>query len=289
MSDRTTHRTRPDTTPRPTPEAAPAPAPVSAPAPLAAPAFPRRRVLGGRVPGGRVLESLAPGAGRRPVRGLRRAALGALALSLLVPLAAGCGIRATSVPVDAGAAPSRVGCVLPDDHESPEGGGGASVVRVYLVCGARVSPVERKVRMPGGRSSARRLPVARKLLDELRQRPEPAEDTAGFETAVPRRLTVSGGTDGDPDEALRLSEPLEELPPYALAQIVCTYAVTSAADAEGGVVLGGPAGGRATGGDDAVSEAEGADGGARSPLRRYECGTSLRTHPRSAESAGTQV
>ncbi|WP_432071124.1 hypothetical protein [Streptomyces sp. AA1529] len=284
MSDRRTDRTRPDTTrrpiPGPTPEAAPAP--VSAPAPLAAPASRRRRVAGGPV----------PGAGRWPLRGLRRWAPGALALSLLVPLAAGCGIRATSVPVDAGAAPSRVGCVLPDDRKSPEGGGGASVVRVYLVCGARVSPVERKVRMPGGRSSARRLPVARKLLDELRQRPEPAEDTAGFETAVPRRLTVSGGTDGDPDEALRLSEPLEELPPYALAQIVCTYADTAAADAEGGVVLGGPAGGRATGGDDAVSEAEGAegaDGPARSPLRRYECGTSLRTHPRSAESAGTQV
>ncbi|MEU7317835.1 hypothetical protein, partial [Streptomyces sp. NPDC007083] len=234
--------------------------------------------------GGRV-----PGAGRG--RGLRRAALSALALSVLVLPAAGCGIRATSVPVDAGAAPSRVGCVLPDDRKSPEGGGGASVVRVYLVCGARVSPVERKVRMPDGRSSARRLPVARELLDELRQRPEPGEDTAGFETAVPRRLTVSGGTDGDPDGALRLSEPLEELPPYALAQIVCTYADTSAADAEGGVILGGPAGDRSTG-DDAVSEAEGAegaDGEARSPLRRYECGTALRTHPRSAESAGTQV
>ncbi|WP_431984938.1 hypothetical protein [Streptomyces qinglanensis] len=273
MSDpRSDRTTPPHTTPRPAPASASASAPAS----------PRRRVPGGRV----------PGAGRGPGRGLRHAALSALALSVLVPLAAGCGIRATSVPVDAGAAPSRVGCVLPEDRKSPEGGSGASVVRVYLVCGARVSPVERKVRMPGGRSSARRLPVARKLLDELRQRPEPAEDTAGFETAVPRRLTISGGTEGDPDEALRLSEPLEELPPYALAQIVCTYADTSAADAEGGVILGGPAGERSPGSDGAVSEAEGAEGDsgeARSPLRRYECGTALRTHPRSAESSGTQV
>ncbi|MBO8196139.1 hypothetical protein ITI46_31525 [Streptomyces oryzae] len=206
---------------------------------------------------------------------IRRAAVPAL-LCVLAALGtvSGCGIRATSVPVDAGAAPSRVGCVLPNDRESPRSSGGNSVVRVYLVCGSRVSPVEREVRMPGGRSSAERLPVARKLLDELKREPRAVEDTAGFETAVPRELTISKGAAGDPDEALRLSEPLDELPSYALAQIVCTYADTSAADAEGGVVLGGPVGDENTD---------------KSPLQRYECGTALRTHPQSAETAGTRV
>ncbi|MGI5349237.1 hypothetical protein ACQEU8_13720 [Streptomyces sp. CA-250714] len=206
---------------------------------------------------------------------IRRATAPAL-LCVLAALAmlSGCGIRATSVPVDAGAAPSRVGCVLPNDHKGPDGGDTASVIRVYLVCGSRVSPVEREVRMPGGRSSAERLPVARKLLDELKQQPRAVEDTAGFETAVPRELTINSGTDDDPDEALRLSEPLDELPPYALAQIVCTYADTSAADAEGGVVLGGP---------------PETDSGKKPQVRRYECGPALRTHPQSAESAGTHL
>ncbi|MGP3985450.1 hypothetical protein [Streptomyces sp. 3N207] len=209
------------------------------------------------------------GPGRARCRGTAAALLCVLA-SLVT--ATGCGIRATSVPVDAGGAPSRVGCVLPNDRQNPDGGAGTSVVRVYLVCGSRVSPVEREVRMPGGRSSAERLPVARKLLDELKQEPRAVEDSAGFETAVPRELTISKGTDGDPDEALRLSEPLDELPPYALAQIVCTYADTSAADAEGGVVLGGPG-----------------DSGSTASPRRYECGSALRTHPRSAETAGTHL
>ncbi|MFE0766645.1 hypothetical protein ACFW4X_33125 [Streptomyces smyrnaeus] len=219
----------------------------------------------------------------------RRAAPVTVLLCVLASLATGCGIRATSVPVDAGAAPSRVGCVLPNDRESPDGGGATSVVRVYLVCGSRVSPVEREVRMPGGRSSAERLPVARKLLDELQRQPRVMEDTAGFETAVPEQLTISKGTDGDPDEALRLSRPLDELPRYALAQIVCTYADTSAADAEGGVVLGGPAEDGSSDGDSADDATGGTDSEAAAPLRRYECGTALRTHPQSAETAGTQL
>ncbi|MBQ1162549.1 hypothetical protein KBZ21_31515, partial [Streptomyces sp. A73] len=61
----------------------------------------------------------------------RRAAPVTVLLCVLASLATGCGIRATSVPVDAGAAPSRVGCVLPNDRESPDGGGATSVVRVY--------------------------------------------------------------------------------------------------------------------------------------------------------------
>lgn len=228
-------------------------------------------------------------------------------LGALTTLTAACGIRATSVPVDAGAAPSRVGCVLPQDPADPErpeslsGGGTDRTVRVYLVCGSRVSPVERQVHMPGGRSAAERLPVARTLLKELQRRPTAPEGTAGFETAVPDGLTVQGPADGDPDEALRLSRPLDELPSYALAQLVCTYADTAAADADDGVVLGGPVDGKRTNGGrpaaqdgratrtDAEAEDRDAARASAAPLKRFECDTALRTRPQAADTAGTQV
>ncbi|GAA2074543.1 lipoprotein [Streptomyces albiaxialis] len=208
-----------------------------------------------------------------------RAPLAALVtVTALGGLLAGCGIRSTSVPVDAGAAPSRVGCVLPGG----EGKDAAKepAVRVYLVCGSRVAPVERQVRMPEGRSSAERLPVARKLLEELKRQPGTSEEDAGFETALPPGLEITDGREGDPDEALRLSEPLDELPSFALAQIVCTFADTAAADADNAVTLGGPEGGADEDGD-----------GERSgpPLQRFECGTALRTRPEAAETAGTKV
>ena len=111
----------------------------------------------------------------------RRAA--ALALAALGGMAsAGCGIRATSVPVDAGAGPTRVSCAVPDGPRtspspssspsvappaapsvspsvSPSASGSASptavpsaaattvTVRIYLVCSQRVSPVPRT--LPG--------------------------------------------------------------------------------------------------------------------------------------------
>lgn len=245
------------------------------------------------------------GAARRPKP--RRLAPLAL-LCALASLTTACGIRATSVPVDAGAAPSRVGCVLPSGQETPSGEA-TSAVRVYLVCGSRVAPVERQVRMSDGRSSASRLPVARRLLDELKHRPTPAEEEAGFETAVPENLTISGGGPDDPDEALRLSIPLDELPSFTLAQLVCTYADTAAADANNTVVLGGPAedddpakgdgpakddGPDATDGGASKSSGDSGDNGdsgknAGKPLQRFECGTALRTQPEAAETAGTRV
>ena len=63
----------------------------------------------------------------------------------------------------------------------------SAVVRVYLVCGSRVAPVEREVRMPGGRSSAERLPVARGAAGGAEAPAARQEESAGFETAVPRR------------------------------------------------------------------------------------------------------
>ncbi|WP_245979480.1 hypothetical protein [Streptomyces diacarni] len=229
-----------------------------------------------------------PGPLARTPAGARRGRPAPLILlCVLAAMATGCGIRATSVPVDAGAAPSRVGCVLPDDHESPQAGGARSLVRVYLVCGSRVSPVEREVRMPQGRSSAQRLPVARKLLEELKRQPRTTEGAAGFTTAVPDDLTVEPAADGDPDEALRLNRPPDELPSFALAQLVCTYADTAAADADDGVVLGGPAGSPS---DDSDGDGdEKAAGKTKAPLKRYECGAALRTRPEAAETSGTEV
>uniref|UniRef100_UPI0006E2D7C1 hypothetical protein n=1 Tax=Streptomyces albus TaxID=1888 RepID=UPI0006E2D7C1 len=161
-------------------------------------------------------------------------------------------------------------------------------VRVYLVCGSRVSPVEREVRMPGGRSAAERLPVARKLLAELKRQPRATEEAAGFETAVPDDLTVDGAADGDPDEALRLNRPLGELPPFALAQLVCTYADTAVADADDGVILGGPAGDGRSRSDDGDDGDAGADRAA-APLQRYECNAALRTSPEEAVGSGTEA
>ncbi|HEV7625431.1 MAG TPA: hypothetical protein VGO89_02940 [Streptomyces sp.] len=205
----------------------------------------------------------------RPVR-VRTACA---AVAVLGALVSGCGIRSTSVPVDAGAAPSRVGCVLPGDRETAdEGSKGNLPVRVYLACGSRVSPVERRVALPDGDDSER-LPVARGLLDALQAQPDSEEESAGFKSAVPRSLKVEGGDEGDPPGALRLNIPLHDLPSFALAQIVCTYADTAASGMEGYVILGGTAKGS----------------GAGEPLRRFECGTSLRTRPETAETAGTPV
>lgn len=208
-----------------------------------------------------------------------RAAPWLAGLALLGALASGCGIRSTSVPVDAGAAPSRASCVLPGGRETAdENDSGNLPVRVYLACGSRVSPVERRVALPDGDDSER-LPVARGLLDALRARPDSEEEAAGFKTAVPRALKVSGAREGDPAATLRLSEPLKDLPSFALAQIVCTYADTSAAGSDRSVILGGPVDGDGSGGGSAEDQEP----------RRFSCDTPLRTHPEAAATAGTPL
>ncbi|WP_276314464.1 hypothetical protein [Streptomyces sp. Z26] len=204
------------------------------------------------------------GAGRRTGRAGRLAA-GALALGAVAALLGGCGIRSTSVPVDAGAAPSRVPCVVPGGGETravPD----STTARVYLVCGSRVAPVQRLVRLP-----EKRPDFVGALLDELQDPPGTDEETAGFASAVPRDLRVTTGRAGDPENALRLSTAPDRLPEFALAQVVCSYADTGIADDDGAVVVGGPAGG----------EGE--------TLRRYECDSSLRNDPEAAETAGTVV
>ncbi len=105
-----------------------------------------------------------------------------------VALASGCGIRTTSVPVDAGAAPSRVPCKLPSADvttRSPE----SVAAPVYLVCASQLVTVDRPV--PGGAAGgADPLVAARALLDQVQQAPPESERRAGFSTAVPAGLRV---------------------------------------------------------------------------------------------------
>ncbi|MFF3563354.1 hypothetical protein ACFYXS_25225 [Streptomyces sp. NPDC002574] len=206
-------------------------------------------------------------------------------------LAAGCGIRTTSVPVDAGPAPSRVSCAVPDDtpatatatasasasatatasapasaSASPTAAPSAaqSVATVYLVCSSQVADVHRSVALAG----LTRLGTAVALLRELQQRLGMAEASAGFGTAVQGDLAVEGPRTGDPRGTLRLSAPLSELPPFALAQLVCTYAGNPLLSSDGSVILGGS--------DNAQ-------------VRRFTCTSDLRTDPGAAETAGTAV
>lgn len=203
---------------------------------------------------------------------VRRAARTGAAVALAAATLAGCGIRATSVPVDTGAAPSRVACAVRDgdpaakETQSPDAG--ASDVRISLVCSSRVVDVKRRLELPEGDTAAERLALARTLLGELRRAPSDAEHEAGFTTAVPEGLRVTGPAAGDDASALRLSQQPDRLPSFALAQIVCTYANTDIADTNRQVLLGGPS-------DDLTKK-----------LQLYECGSALRTTTEAAETAG---
>ncbi|MEW1628264.1 hypothetical protein AB0387_12735 [Streptomyces sp. NPDC089173] len=169
------------------------------------------------------------------LRGVVAAAGAVLAVAVL---ASGCGIRTTSVPVDAGAAPSRVPCKLPSADvttRSPD----SVAAPVYLVCASQLVSVDRPV--PSGTAGgADRLVAARALLDQVRQAPPESERRAGFSTAVPAGLRLEPTRAGDPAGTLRLSSQPEDLSEEALAQLVCTYAENEALVTQGSVVLGGP-------------------------------------------------
>ncbi|MFI8999709.1 hypothetical protein [Streptomyces sp. NPDC053541] len=191
---------------------------------------------------------------------------GAGLLVLGAVLLAGCGIRTTSVPVDAGAAPSRVPCSVPGAFSGTAGQGGLPL-RVYLLCGAQLEPVERRSPLPEEKAAGDPVRTASALLALLAGEPSEEERRAGFGTAVKGPLTVGAGRKGDPAGTLRLSRQPEDLPPTALAQIVCTFAESAAGEsAPGGsggdsVVLGGP--------------------GPYQP-RRYSCTGELKERPESA-------
>ncbi|MFF5333193.1 hypothetical protein [Streptomyces sp. NPDC013181] len=173
---------------------------------------------------------------RRSERRGHRTAAALAGAALCAVLAAGCGIRTTSVPVDAGAAPSRVPCAMPASDVSQTGRG--IPVQVYLVCASQLVTVDRAVRVQEARGD--RLATATGLLDELRRRPTADERQAGFSTNVPEGLRVSGPRADDAEEVLRLSTQPEDLPAEALAQIVCTFAEHASLTSDEQVTLGGP-------------------------------------------------
>jgi hypothetical protein len=196
-------------------------------------------------------------------------AVGALGLGLaLAPLVAGCGIRTTSVPVDAGPAPSRVTCAQPAAPPTPLPD--AVTRKVYLVCSGQIAPVQRAVRVadPAGGRGARET-LARELIALLQASPRAAESAAGFYSAVPVGLEVVAPLRGDPADTLRLSQAADDLPSFVLGQVVCTLAADAALAPGGSVVLGGP---------DSGDE-----------LRRYSCTPDLRTSADAANSAGVPV
>ncbi|WP_405675978.1 hypothetical protein OG292_13240 [Streptomyces sp. NBC_01511] len=159
---------------------------------------------------------------------------GALALAGSVT---GCGIRTTTVPVNAGDAPSRVPCEVQEGNLTTQAQPGVTV-RVYLVCASELAPVERAASLPAEKGNSDPVRVAQALLDELLEQPSDTEREAGFTTYVRGPLLVSEARAGDPPGTLRLSRQPEDLPTAALAQIVCTLSEGAATD--GSVVLGGP-------------------------------------------------
>ncbi|MEU6013694.1 hypothetical protein ABZ826_06360 [Streptomyces sp. NPDC047515] len=172
--------------------------------------------------------------------GNRRAVRSAVALAGVVTaavLTAGCGIRTTSVPVDAGAAPSQVPCSMSAEDVTTQALQGIPV-QIYLVCSSQLVTVDRTVQVPDTKSD--RIRIAQALLEELEQKPPADERQAGFTTAVPAGLRIGPDRSGDRQGTLRLSKQPEDLPAEALAQIVCTYAESEALAPKGTVVLAGP-------------------------------------------------
>jgi len=194
-----------------------------------------------------------------------------LALPLLAALAAllsGCGIRSTEVPTDFGAAPSRVQCSLAEPDVSTQASRGLPV-QVFLLCGSSLVAVDRTVRVPDGTpDSRRRVLVAQGLLDQLAATPSAAEKEAGYTTDVRGGMNVSGPRSGDPDDTLRLSTLPGDLTSFALAQVVCTFSDSAAAEGDGSVILGGPG---------------------RDPLRRYECTDEVRSRPGTEKPPSSEV
>ncbi|MET7478970.1 hypothetical protein ABZT17_32055 [Streptomyces sp. NPDC005648] len=191
-----------------------------------------------------------------------------LALPVLAVLLTGCGIRSTEVPTDFGAAPSQVMCSPAEPDVSAQASRGLPV-RVFLLCGSSLVAVDRTVRVPDGTAdSQRRVLVAQGLLDQLAATPSAAEKEAGYTTDVRGGMNVSGPRSGDPDDTLRLSTRPDDLTSYALAQVVCTFSDSAAAEGDGSVILGGPA---------------------KTPPRRYECTDEVRSRPGSEQPPSSRV
>lgn len=204
------------------------------------------------------------------VRGSRARGIRVLAATgALAGLLTGCGIRATQVPTDFGPAPSMVPCELSVTDIAIQTTPSGMPVEVFLLCSGALVRVNRSVQVAEGTQEAqRRVVVAQGLLDALADDPSHVEDEAGYSTAVPAGLTVTGPAPGDPEDALRLSTAPDSLPRFALAQLVCTFADSAAAGDNGSVVLG-------------STSAE--------SLRRYECAPETQTSPGAGNPPSTEV
>ncbi|MEV6951727.1 GerMN domain-containing protein [Streptomyces sp. NPDC051183] len=202
----------------------------------------------------------------------RRRAAVLLAVSAVASVSAlcGCGIRATAVPVDVGAAPSRVSCDTPAQPTGGVSGVQGFRATIALVCGSQLVGVERLVPVPEKRPVREPVGlVAQALLEALQKSPSAEERDAGFTTGVPEGLTAVSPRPGDPAGAVRLSRKPEDLPPVALSQIVCTLSDSDAVSAgPGPVVLGGP-------------DAD--------PPRAWECTDAVRSRPESVPTLGDVV
>ncbi len=172
-------------------------------------------------------------------KGRIRRAAAALAVLAGVAVLGGCGIRTTQRPVEAGPAPSRAACEVSGDSVTPRAQLQGIPVRVYLVCTSQLAAVDRTAEVPEAQADSR-LRVAQALLDELQRAPSGQEHEAGFTTYVRESLSLSGARAGDPAGTLRLSSQPEDLPGPGLAQLVCTFAESRVAAADGSVLLGGP-------------------------------------------------
>ncbi|MGC0375271.1 hypothetical protein [Streptomyces sp. SAI-229] len=201
------------------------------------------------------------------VRTAPRRTRGLLAAGALTVLLAGCGIRATEVPTDFGPAPSRVRCSPAGPEASAQAERGLPA-QVFLLCGSSLVAVDRTVRVPDGAADSRRVPVAQGLLDELAREPSAAEQRAGYSTRVRRGITVGGPRPGDPEDTLRLSTAPADLTSAGLAQIVCTFSDSAAAEGDGSVILGGP--------DD-------------DRPRRYACTDEVRSRPDEEEPPSSEA
>ncbi|MFD3842046.1 hypothetical protein ACFWWC_38220 [Streptomyces sp. NPDC058642] len=191
-----------------------------------------------------------------------------LALPVLAALATGCGIRATEVPTDFGPAPSRVHCSVSEPDVSARSSRGLAV-QVFLLCGSSLVAVDRTVSVEDGTADfRRRVLVAQELLNQLAAAPSAGEADAGYRTTVRDGMTVTGPRPEDPEDTLRLSFPPDALAKSSLAQIVCTFSDSAAAEGDGSVILGGPAG---------------------AAPRRYECTDEVRAEPNSAKPPSTEV
>jgi hypothetical protein len=188
-----------------------------------------------------------------------------------VLLLAGCGIRATSVPVDGGAAPSRSKCAEPTAGPSAKAAKPPApslarqyrfeAVELYLVCNSQVTEVKRAHKLSGDYTAA-----AGGLLGELRMTPGSHEQIDGYSTAVPDTLELRPRRPGDPEGTLRLNTELDRLPDFALGQLVCTFSHDLM---DGGAVLLG--------------------GAHDTPVRKFTCSVPLRTQAGAEPDTGVPV